>query len=109
MQVYRYDTLRTSGGPVMSTQPSQHYVDVPGGRVYYEVRGSDPLLLVIGQPMTSGGLASLAEVLAEEHTAVTYDPHRLGESTVEDPSLAVTPEVEADDLAAIVDALGGGT
>ena len=38
---------------------------------------------------------------------VTYDPHGVGESTVDDPSLAVTPEIEADDLAYIVDALGG--
>jgi pimeloyl-ACP methyl ester carboxylesterase len=92
----------------MSTQPSQHHLDVTGGQVYYEVRGSGPLLLVIGQPMTSGPLGPLADLLAEDHTVVTYDPHGLGASTVEDPSLAVTPEIEADDVAAIVDALGGG-
>ena len=39
---------------------------------------------------------------------MTYDPHGVGQSTVDDPSLAVTPEVEADDLAAVVDAVGGG-
>jgi pimeloyl-ACP methyl ester carboxylesterase len=91
----------------MSTQPSQHTVDVPGGRVYYEVRGSGPLLLVIGQPMTSAGFGRLADVLADDHTVVTYDPHGVGESTVDDPSLAVTPEIEADDRAQIVDALNG--
>jgi pimeloyl-ACP methyl ester carboxylesterase len=91
----------------MSTQPSQHHVDVPGGRAYYEVRGSGPLLLVIGQPMTSAGFGPLADVLADDHTVVTYDPHGVGESTVDDPSLAVTPEIEADDLAQIVDALNG--
>jgi pimeloyl-ACP methyl ester carboxylesterase len=89
----------------MSTQPSQHHVDVPGGRVYYEIRGSGPLLLVVGQPMT--GFGPLADVLADDHTVVTYDPHGVGESTVDDPSLAVTPEIEADDLAQIVDALNG--
>jgi pimeloyl-ACP methyl ester carboxylesterase len=92
---------------IMSTQPSQHHVDVPGGSVYYEVRGSGPLLLVIGQPMTSAGFGPLADLLAADHTVVTYDPHGVGESTVDDPSLAVTPEIEADDLAQIVDALGG--
>ena len=90
----------------MST-PSQHHLDVPGGSVYYEVRGSGPLLLVVGQPMTSGGFAPLADLLAEDHTVVTYDPHGVGESTVDDPSLAVTPEIEADDLAYVIDALGG--
>ena len=91
---------------IMST-PSQHHLDVPGASVYYEVRGSGPLLLVVGQPMTSAGFAPLADLLAEDHTVVTYDPHGVGESTVDDPSLAVTPEIEADDLAYIVDALGG--
>jgi pimeloyl-ACP methyl ester carboxylesterase len=91
---------------IMST-PSQHHLDVPGGSVYYEVRGSGPLLLVVGQPMTSGGFAPLADLLAEDHTVVTYDPHGVGESTVDDPSLAVTPEIEADDLAYVIDALGG--
>jgi pimeloyl-ACP methyl ester carboxylesterase len=57
--------------------------------------------------MTSAGFAPLADLLAEDHTVVTYDPHGVGESTVDDPSLAVTPEIEADDLAYIVDALGG--
>ena len=39
---------------------------------------------------------------------MTYDPHGVGESTVDDPSLAVTPEIEADDLAHIIDTLGAG-
>ena len=58
----------------MST-PSKHRLEVPGGSVYYELRGSGPLLLVFGQPMTSGGFAALADLLAEDHTVVTYDPH----------------------------------
>jgi len=91
----------------MST-PSKHRLEVPGGSVYYELRGSGPLLLVFGQPMTSGGFAALADLLAEDHTVVTYDPHGVGESTVDDPSLAVTPEIEADDLAHIIDTLGAG-
>jgi pimeloyl-ACP methyl ester carboxylesterase len=57
--------------------------------------------------MTSGGFAPLADLLAEDHTVVTYDPHGVGESTVDDRSLAVTPEIEADDLADVIDALGG--
>jgi pimeloyl-ACP methyl ester carboxylesterase len=91
----------------MSTQPNPDHLDVPGGRLYYEVRGSGPLLLVIGQPMTSAPFGPLADLLAEDHTVVTYDPHGLGASTVEDPSFDVTPEIEADDLAYIVNAVGG--
>lgn len=92
----------------MSTQPSRHYLEVADGKVYYEVRGSGPLLLVIGQPMTSAPFGPLADLLAEDHTVVTYDPHALGESVTNDPTAAVTPEVEASDLAQIIDALGGG-
>ena len=92
----------------MSTQPSSHQLDVPGGSLHYEVRGSGPLLLVVGQPMTTAAFAPLADLLAQDHTVVTYDPHGVGESTVDDPSLAVTPEIEADDLAHIVDAIGDG-
>lgn len=94
----------------MDTQTvTGRHLDVPGARIYYEVRGSGPLLLVIGQPMTSAYFAPLAELLAEDHTLVTYDPRGVGQSTVEDRSLDVTPELEADDLAAVIDAVGGGS
>jgi pimeloyl-ACP methyl ester carboxylesterase len=91
------------------TEPmTAHRLDVPGGQLYYEVRGSGPLLLVIGQPMTSGPFGPLADLLADDHTVVTYDPHGLGESTIDDPSLDVTPEVQADDLAQLINTVGGG-
>ncbi|HWJ52274.1 MAG TPA: alpha/beta hydrolase [Propionibacteriaceae bacterium] len=93
---------------MMTAEPTTDRLAVPGGKLYYEVRGSGPLLLVIGQPMTSGPFAPLADLLATDHTVVTYDPHGLGQSTVDDRSLTVTAEAEADDLAAIIDALGVG-
>jgi pimeloyl-ACP methyl ester carboxylesterase len=58
--------------------------------------------------MTSGPFAPLAELLAEDHTVVTYDPHGLGQSVTDDPPDLVTPEIEADDLAQIIDAVGDG-
>ena len=84
----------------MTAQPTTDRLAVPGGKIYYEVRGSGPLLLVVGQPMTSGPFAPLADLLATDHTVVTYDPRGVGESIADDRSLAVTPEIEADDLAA---------
>jgi pimeloyl-ACP methyl ester carboxylesterase len=93
---------------MMAAQPTSHRLDIPGAQLYYEVRGAGPLLLVVGQPMTSGPFGPLADQLADRYTVVTYDPHGVGESTVEDLSQAVTPEVEADDLADIIDAVGGG-
>src|SRR5215203_3034781 len=90
----------------MTTQPGSYHLDVGDGRLYYEVRGSGPFLLVIGQPMTSGPFGPLADLLAEDHTVVTYDPHGLGASIINDPAQEVTPEIEAEDLARIVDAVG---
>jgi len=92
----------------MTPTLTTHRLTANGGELYYEVRGSGPLLLVIGQPMTAAPFGPLADLLANEFTVVTYDPHGLGQSTVADPSLPVTPEVEADDLAHIIDAVGGG-
>jgi pimeloyl-ACP methyl ester carboxylesterase len=92
----------------MTAQPTTHRLDVPGAHLYYEIRGSGPLLLVIGQPMTSAPFGPLADLLAQDHTVVTYDPRGLGQSTVDDPSVDITPELEADDLAHLVDAVGGG-
>lgn len=92
----------------MTTAPTTHHLETNGGRLYYEIRGSGPLLLVVGQPMTSGPFGPVADDLAADHTVVTYDPHGVGQSTVDDPSAAITPEVEADDLAALIDELGRG-
>jgi pimeloyl-ACP methyl ester carboxylesterase len=97
----------------MTAQPATHprtahRLTLPDAELYYEVRGAGPLLLVVGQPMSSGPFAPVADALADRWTVVTYDPRGVGRSTVADKGVDVTPEVEADDLAAIIDALGGG-
>lgn len=102
-------SARPPGQTCMSTSTvSTHHLDVPGARIYYEVRGAGPLLLVLGQPMTSGPFAPLADLLAQDHTVMTYDPRGLGQSSVADPAQAVTPEDEADDLAEVVRQLDAG-
>ena len=92
----------------MTAQLTAGRLDVPGASLHYEVRGSGPLTLVVGQPMTSEPFGPLADLLADQRTVVTYDPRGMGRSTVHDPSQDVTPELEADDLARLVEALGGG-
>jgi pimeloyl-ACP methyl ester carboxylesterase len=83
-------------------------LDVPGARLYYERRGSGPLLLLIGSPMDSTGFAQLAEAMADAYTVVTYDPRGIGNSTREDDDADISPEIQADDVHRLVDALGGG-
>ncbi|WP_329396060.1 alpha/beta hydrolase [Streptomyces melanogenes] len=86
-----------------------HTLDVPGARLYYEVRGSGPLLLVMGAPMDAGAFAPLADALASDHTVVTHDPRGISGSTLDDPEQDSTPELRADDVAALLDALGAET
>lgn len=81
-------------------------LDVPGARLHYEVRGTGPLVLVIGSPMPAADFAPLAHALAGTHTVVTYDPRGLANSTIADPMQDSTPELRADDVVAIIDALG---
>jgi pimeloyl-ACP methyl ester carboxylesterase len=84
-------------------------LDVPGARLHYEVRGAGPLLLIIGSPMTAAEFAPLAHALAGDRTVVTYDPRGFGQSTIDDPDGPSTPELRADDVAAILDDLGAAS
>ena len=83
-----------------------HGIDVPGARLRYEVRGSGPLLLVMGAPMPAAAFAPLADALAGDHTVVTHDPRGIAGSPLDDPEEDSTPELRADDVAALLDALG---
>ena len=90
------------------SQLTTHTVDTPGARLYYEQRGTGPLLLLIGSPMDSTGFTGLAGALADRYTVVTYDPRGIGNSSREDTDQDVTPELQADDVHRLVSALGGG-
>ena len=87
--------------------PVTHTLDVPGARLYYERRGTGPLLLMIGSPMDSTGFAGLASALADRYTVVTYDPRGIGNSSREDADQDVTPEQQAGDVRRLLSALGG--
>ncbi|MEV0233758.1 alpha/beta hydrolase [Nonomuraea sp. NPDC050786] len=84
-----------------------HTLDIAGGRLHYEVRGSGATpLLVMGSPMAAAFFAPLAEALAEHYTVVTHDPRGISGSVLDDPAQDSTPELRADDVAALMDALG---
>ncbi len=89
------------------SDPMTHTLDVPGARLYYERRGTGPLLLMIGSPMDSTGFARLASALTDRYTVVTYDPRGIGNSSREDTTQDVTPEQQADDVHRLLSALGG--
>ena len=90
----------------MTLTITTHTLHVPGARLHYEVRGAGPVVLVIGSPMASAEFAPLADALATDHTVVTYDPRGIAASSIDDPEQDSTPELRADDVAALLDAVG---
>lgn len=91
----------------MSSSRSQ-LLDVPGARLYYEVQGSGPVLMLIGHPMDSSGFAAVAPLLADDRTVVTYDPRGFGRSTIDDRDQDAEPDLLADDVRRVLEAVGGG-
>jgi pimeloyl-ACP methyl ester carboxylesterase len=75
---------------------------VPGAQLYYELRGSGPLVAIVGAPMHSAPFAPLADVLAADHSVLTMDPRGHFGSVVEDPDADSSPRQRADDLAALI-------
>ena len=78
------------------------HLQVPDARIYYEVRGQGPAVLLLGSPMDADAFAPLADRLAGEHTVVTMDPRAIHRSTVEDRDQDSTPPMRADDVARLL-------
>jgi pimeloyl-ACP methyl ester carboxylesterase len=87
------------------TTPAQvtaNTLAVPDGRLYYELRGSGPLIAIVGSPMHAAPFAPLADLLAADHTVLTTDPRGHFGSVLNDPETDSTPEQRADDLASLL-------
>ncbi|HET7181170.1 MAG TPA: alpha/beta hydrolase [Candidatus Limnocylindrales bacterium] len=94
-----------------AVEPVTKTLAVPGATLTYDIREAagtkEPPLVLIGSPMGAGGFGTLAGLLADR-TLVTYDPRNNGErSPVDDPSRPITPQVHADDVHRIIEAVGG--
>jgi pimeloyl-ACP methyl ester carboxylesterase len=84
-----------------------HTLDVPGAALYYEVRGSGPVLLMIcGGVYDAAGFAALAGELAGRYTVVTYDRRGNSRSPFAGPPEEQRIETHADDAAALLAAVG---
>src|SRR5919109_738034 len=90
-----------------------HMLETPGAQIAYDVRGplptadGRPPLLMIAQPMDASGFGTLSS-LFPDRTVVTYDPRGLGRSTRRDGRVDQSPTVQANDVHAIIEALGAG-
>jgi pimeloyl-ACP methyl ester carboxylesterase len=79
-----------------------HSLTVPGARLHYELRGAGPLVALVGSPMDAASFASLADLLATDHTVLTADPRGINRSPLDDPDSESTPELRADDLSRLL-------
>lgn len=78
-------------------------LDVPGARLYHEVRGDGPtLLLICGGVYDAAGYAGLAAALADRYTVVTYDRRGNSRSPLDGPDAPQSIPVHADDAAALL-------
>jgi pimeloyl-ACP methyl ester carboxylesterase len=90
-----------------------HTLETAEADIVYDVHGplptadGRPPLFVIGQPMDASGFATLASHFPDR-TVVTYDPRGLGRSTRKDGGVENVPTVQADDVHAVIEALGAG-
>lgn len=78
---------------------------VSDAELYFEVRGSGPVLLALGAPMEAAVFAPIAELLSDRYRVVTHDPRGISNSRLNDPEQDSTPDLRADDVAAILDDL----
>lgn len=83
-------------------------LDVDDARLYYEVRGTGPLVVFVGAPMDARSFAPLADLLATEYTVLTTDSRGINRSLLDDPQQDSTPEQRAGDLAALISHVGAG-
>ena len=95
--------------PATAVEPITRTLDVPGATLTYDVRPNEastelPLFL-IGSPAGAAGYPTLAGYFTDR-TVITYDPRGSERSVAHDPAAPIKPEKMAEDLHAIVEAIG---
>lgn len=93
----------------MARPTTSSTLKVPGASIYYEIQGSGPALLIIpGGPQDAGVFADVTRHLASRYTVVAHDPRGNSRSSFDGAPEDLQLDVQADDAAALIDALGGG-
>ena len=92
---------------------TMHVLETAEVDIAYDIHGplptaeGRPPLFMIAQPMDASGFGALASHFPDR-TVVTYDPRGLGRSTRKDGRVDHSPTVQADDVHAVIEALGAG-
>jgi pimeloyl-ACP methyl ester carboxylesterase len=102
---------------MMTSHPEQHppgpartgTVKAPGARLFYQVRGSGPFLMMLcGGAAGAGGFDTVTPYLAADYAVVTYDRRGLSRSPLDNPGKdpAITIATHSEDVHRILTALG---
>ncbi|MFC3895011.1 alpha/beta fold hydrolase [Lentzea rhizosphaerae] len=84
-----------------------HVLETNEAAITYDVHGEGGRpLMMIGQPMDASGFTALRAQFPDR-TVITYDPRGLGRSTRSDGRTDNTPETQAADVHAVIEAVGG--
>jgi pimeloyl-ACP methyl ester carboxylesterase len=85
-------------------------LDVSGARLYYEVRGSGPsLLLIPGSNGDAGFYAALADLLAEHYSVISYDRRGFSRSPIQQRRPVGWADAHTQDARQLLDAVGAST
>src|SRR3954471_18267432 len=86
---------------------SAQVLPVPGARLYYEVSGFGPVLLMIpGAAADAGDFVRIVPYLQDRYTVVCLDPRGVSRSPRDDPAEDVSLDVLADDAQRLLTAIG---
>jgi pimeloyl-ACP methyl ester carboxylesterase len=88
--------------------PAEGTVKVPGARLFYEVHGSGPCLMLLGGGASDAdGLGLIVSCLADRYTVITHDRRGLSRSLLDDPgrASAITVATHSEDVHRILTAL----
>lgn len=84
-----------------------HVLETDKAAITYDVQGEGGRpLMMIGQPMDASGFTALRAQFPDR-TVITYDPRGLGRSTRSDGRTDNSPETQAADVHAVIEAVGG--
>src|SRR5258706_13079206 len=84
-------------------------LQLPGVTLYYEARGSGPVLLLnAGGGTDAGVFEDVARKLAHDYTVVTYDPRGNSRSPLDGPPEDQQIEVHSDDARRLLETVADG-
>lgn len=80
-------------------------LEVPGAKLYYEVRGSGPILLMIHGGNGDAESYPITDRLSDRYTVITYDRRGHSRSRLEDPNENYQVSAHSDDASRLLAAL----